>query len=104
VNNAGSGLHSQIVETTETQFDEMVNIHFKKRLLPHAKAPFSNQRRRPDREYFVWIDAIYFPRFLSLRSCERRDRSPYSVFGRGITANVIAPGAIETDFGGGFGP
>jgi NAD(P)-dependent dehydrogenase (short-subunit alcohol dehydrogenase family) len=29
VNNAGVGLHASFVETTEEQFDQMVNVHFK---------------------------------------------------------------------------
>lgn len=29
VNNAGTALHADFIDTTEAQFDEMVNIHFK---------------------------------------------------------------------------
>ena len=29
VNNAGSGVHASLMETTEVQFDDMVNVHFK---------------------------------------------------------------------------
>lgn len=41
VNNAGTGVHTSFMETTEEQFDQMVNIHLKgvffltQKLLPH---------------------------------------------------------------------
>ena len=107
VNNAGSGLHSQFVETTEAQFDEMVNIHFK-------SVYFLTQKMLP-----LIKDG---GRILNISSGLARFTFPgYAAYGaakgavevltrylakelgpRGITVNVIAPGAIETDFGGGL--
>jgi NAD(P)-dependent dehydrogenase (short-subunit alcohol dehydrogenase family) len=86
VNNAGSGLYSQFVETTEAQFDEMVRIHCKgvcfltQKMLPLIK----------DGGRILNISSV-LTRYLA------KELGPL-----GITVNVIAPGAIETDFGGGL--
>jgi NAD(P)-dependent dehydrogenase (short-subunit alcohol dehydrogenase family) len=107
VNNAGSGLYIQFVETTEPQFDEMVNIHFKgayfltQKLLPLVK----------DGGRILNISSgltrFTFPGFAAYGAAkgaiEVLTRYLAKELGpRGITVNVIAPGAIETDFGGGL--
>ena len=107
VNNAGSGLHIQFVETTEAQFNEMVNIHFKgvhfltQKLLPLIK----------DGGRILNISSgltrFTFPGFgvygAAKGAIEVLTRYLAKELGpRGITVNVIAPGAIETDFGGGL--
>ena len=106
VNNAGTGMGVSIAETSEAQFDEMMNIHVKapyfltQKLLPvmvdggkiinvsSGLARFSYPNYTP---YAIMKGAIeVFTRYLAVELGKRR-----------ITANTIAPGAIETDFGGG---
>ena len=106
VNNAGIGIHASFAETTEAQFDELMNIHL--------KGPF-------------FLTQTLLPliadggRIVNLSSGLARFALPgYAAYGamkgaievltrymakelgaRGIAVNVVAPGAIETDFGGG---
>ena len=107
VNNAGFGIHVPITETTEEQFDQLVNVHFK-------GVFFLTQTLLP-----LIADG---GRIINLSSGLARFSNPgYSVYGaakgaievltrymavelgpRGIAVNVVAPGAIATDFGGGF--
>jgi len=106
VNNAGTGLHASIAETTAAQLDELYKVHL--------KAPFLlTQRLLP-----LMADG---GRILNVSSGLARFTIPGSAAyaamkgavevltrymakelgARKITANVLAPGAIETDFGGG---
>ena len=81
----------------------------------HFKAPFLlTQRLLPliaDGGRILNVSSglarMTMPGYGGVRRDEGRDRSPHPVPGQGarparITANVIAPGAIETDFGGGM--
>ncbi len=106
VNNAGSGVHAGFMDTTEEQFDQMVNIHFKSTF-------FLSQKLVP-----LLKDG---GRILNVSSGLARFSMPgYAAYGsmkggvetltrymakelaaRKISVNVLAPGAIETDFGGG---
>lgn len=107
INNAGIGIGSMIVETREEDFDRLIDVNLKgvyfltQKLLPLMKdggrivnlssglARFSLQRMAA---YAMTKGAIeVFTRYLA------KELGP-----RGITANTVAPGAIETDFGGGF--
>ncbi len=107
VNNAGSGLHASFAETTEAQFDRMV--------AEHLKAPFFlTQKLLPllaDDGRIINISSglarFSFPgssAYASMKGgVEVLTRYMAKELGeRGITANVIAPGAIETDFSGGM--
>lgn len=106
VNNAGSALYAPIAEVTEAQFDEAVNVHFKgvvfltQRLLPliadggrilNVSSGLARMTFPGSAIYAANKSAIEtFTRYLAKELGPRR-----------ITANVIAPGAIETDFGNG---
>ncbi len=107
VNNAGIGINAPFAETTEAQFDELMAIHL--------KGPF-------------FLTQALLPliadggRIVNLSSGLARFALPgYAAYGamkgaievltryqakelgaRGIAVNVVAPGAIETDFGGGL--
>jgi NAD(P)-dependent dehydrogenase (short-subunit alcohol dehydrogenase family) len=100
------GVYAPLTETTEAQFDELVRVHLKPAL-------FLTQRLLP-----IVEDG---GRILNVSSGLARFSLPgYGAYAamkggievltrylakelgpRGITVNVIAPGAIETDFGGG---
>jgi NAD(P)-dependent dehydrogenase (short-subunit alcohol dehydrogenase family) len=103
INNAGTSLNAPIVETTEAQFDDMLNIHFKgvyfltQKALPLLRdgGRIVNISSATTRSSFAGVSAYatmkgaveVFTRYLALE-----------LGGRGITANVVAPGAV---FGGG---
>lgn len=106
VNNAGIGVYASIAETTEEQFDRLMDIH--------VKGPFFlTQKLLPliadgGRVVNVSTGLARFvtPGFAAYASAkgavEVMTRYLAQELGpRGIAVNVIAPGAIETDFGGG---
>ena len=106
VNNAGIGIHVAFAETTEAQFDELLNIHFKGAFFLTQKAlPILN-----DGGGIVNISTglarFSFPGYAAYASMkgaiETLTKYQAKELGaRGIRVNVVAPGAIETDFGGG---
>jgi NAD(P)-dependent dehydrogenase (short-subunit alcohol dehydrogenase family) len=107
VNNAGIGIHANFADTTEAQFDELVNIHLKgvffltQKLLPlladggrivNISSGLSRFALPGYSAYAAMKGAIeVLSRYMA------KELGP-----RGITVNVVAPGAIETDFGGGM--
>lgn len=107
VNNAGTGLRAPLSEATEAQFDEMLNIHFKGVFFLTQKAlsllndgggivNISSGLARftfPGSGVYAAMKGAVetFTRYLAL------ELGP-----RGINANVVAPGAIATDFNGGL--
>lgn len=106
VNNAGTGLHASFESTTEEQFDLMVNVHLK-------AAFFLTQKMLPllsDGASIVNISSG-LARFSSpnysayaIMKAGIESLSRYQAFelgSRKIRVNTVAPGAIETDFGGG---
>ncbi|GFO67586.1 short-chain dehydrogenase [Geomonas limicola] len=106
VNNAGFGVWSRFMETSEEQFDQLVNVHLKaafflsQKLLPIMKnggsivnissglARFSLPGYSAYGSLKAAMDAL--SRYMAVELGERQ-----------ITVNSLAPGAIETDFGGG---
>ncbi|WP_308992490.1 SDR family oxidoreductase [Mariniflexile litorale] len=106
INNAGTGLYAPVAEVTEAQLDDIVNIHYKGVFFLIQKAlPFIN-----DNGAIINISSgltrIIYPGssvYGSLKAAvEILTRYLAKELGaRKIRANVVAPGAIETDFGGG---
>lgn len=106
VNNAGIGLYTPIGGTEEAQFDTLMNIHFKGvYFLTQKSLPVLN-----DGGGIVNISTglarFSMPGYAAYASMkgavETLTRYMAKELGhRGIRANVVAPGAIETDFGGG---
>lgn len=106
VNNAGTGLHKSIAETSEQEFDQLVNVHLKgvffltQKLLPLLAdggriVNLSSGLAR----FTVPGSAAYA---MMKGGVEVFTRSLAKELGpRKITANTVAPGAIETDFNGG---
>jgi len=106
VNNAGMGVHASFAETTEAQFDELVNVHFKGTFfLTQALLPLLTDGGR-----IVNISSglarFALPGYAAYAAMkggvEVLTRYLAKELGaRGISVNTVAPGAIETDFGGG---
>jgi NAD(P)-dependent dehydrogenase (short-subunit alcohol dehydrogenase family) len=106
VNNAGVGVHSSYTETTEEQFDKMVNIHLKsaffltQKILPIIQdgGGIVNISTGLARFTLPGYDAYAVMK----GGVETLTKYQAKTLGaRGIRVNVVAPGAIETDFGGG---
>lgn len=106
VNNAGHGDMAMIAETTEAQFDRLVNVHFK-------GVFFLTQKLLPliaDGGRIVNLSSgltrMSYPGFAAY-SAVKGAVEVLSVYmakelgARGIAVNTVAPGAIETDFLGG---
>jgi NAD(P)-dependent dehydrogenase (short-subunit alcohol dehydrogenase family) len=107
VNNAGIGIHANFADTTEAQFDELVDINLKgvffltQKLLPlladggrivNISSGLSRFALPGYSAYAAMKGAIeVLSRYMA------KELGP-----RGITVNVVAPGAIATDFGGGM--
>lgn len=106
IHNAGIGIHASFAETTEEQFDQLMKIHLKapffltQKLLPQIK----------DGGRIVNISSglarFSFPGYAAYAAMkggiEVLTRYLAKELGaRGISAITVAPGAIETDFGGG---
>ncbi len=106
VNNAGSGVHAALAETTEAQFDKLLNVHFKgpffltQKLLPLLAdgARIVNVSSGLTRFALPGYGA-----YAAMKGAvEVMTRYMAKEFGgRGIAVNTVAPGAIATDFGGG---
>lgn len=106
INNAGTALYAPITEVTEEQMDNIFNIHYKgvffltQKLLPYindggAIINLSSGLTRitmPGSSVYAAMKSAVeaHTRYLAIELGDRK-----------IRANVVAPGAIETDFGGG---
>lgn len=106
INNAGTALYSAFAETTEEQFDAALNIHYKGVYFLTQKAlPFLNDGGRII-NISSGLARFSYPgssAYGSMKGAvEVLTRYLAKELGpRGIAANVVAPGAIATDFGGG---
>lgn len=106
VNNAGIGVHASFADTTEADFDRLMNVHLKgvffltQKLLPLLAdggriVNFSSGLARfslPGYAAYAMMKGgvEVLTRYLAKELGARR-----------IVVNTVAPGAIETDFGGG---
>lgn len=106
INNAGTALYAAITETTEQQLDSLLNIHFKgvffltQKLLPflnngggiiNISSGLTRITTQGSSAYASIKTAVEtLSRYMALELGPRK-----------IRVNTIAPGAIETDFGGG---
>ncbi len=106
INNAGIGIHASLAETTEEQFDTLMNIQFKGVFfLTQKSLPFINDGGRIV-NLSTGLARFSLPGYGAYAAMkgaiETLTKYQAKEFGsRGIAVNVIAPGAIETDFGGG---
>lgn len=106
VNNAGIGADQSFETTTEEVFDELMNIHFKGVFFLSQKAlPLLNDGGRII-NISSGLARFSFPgkaAYGAMKGAiETLSRYMAKELGsRGIAVNVVAPGAIATDFGGG---
>lgn len=106
VNNAGIGIHAAFAETTEAQFDQLMNIHLKGVFfLTQQLAPLISDQGRII-NVSTGLTRFSLPGYAAYAAMkgavEVLTRYQAKELGaRGIRVNVVAPGAIETDFGGG---
>jgi len=106
INNAGTALYAPFTETTEEQFDEAMNLHYKGVFFLTQKAlPYINEGGRII-NISSGLARFSFPgsaTYAAMKGAiEVLTRYLAKELGnKGITANVVAPGAIATDFGGG---
>lgn len=106
VNNAGHGDHTPIGETTEAQFDSLVNVHFKGvYFLTQALLPLLADGGRIV-NLSSGLTRITFPGYAAYAAAKGAVEvltryMAKELGGRGIAVNTVAPGAIETDFRGG---
>lgn len=106
INNAGIGIHASFADTTEEQFDTLVNIHYKGAFFLTQKAlPLLN-----DGSGIINVSSGLarfatpgYAAYASMKGAmETLTKYQAKELGsRGIRSNIVAPGAIETDFGGG---
>lgn len=106
INNAGTALYAPFAETTEEQFDSALNIHYKGVFFLTQKAlPFINDGGRIINisSGLARFSSPGSSAYASMKGAvEVLTRYLAKELGaRGIAANVVAPGAIETDFGNG---
>jgi len=106
VNNAGVGLHASFETTTEEQFDNLVNIHFKGVFFLTQKALLVMADGGGIVNISTGLARFSFPGYGAYASMKGAIETltryqAKELGGRKIRVNVVAPGAIETDFGGG---
>lgn len=103
VNNAGTGVHQPFASTSEAEFDSLMNIHFKgvffltQRLLPLIADQGSIINLSTGLARF---STPGYSAYAAMKGAiETLTRYQAKELGsRGIRVNVVAPGAIETDF------
>ena len=106
VNNAGHGTYATIEQTTEAQFDELVDVHFKGVFfLTQALLPLLADGGRIV-NLSSGLTRTSFPGYAAYAAVKGAVEvltryMAKELGGRGIAVNTVAPGAIETDFGGG---
>ena len=106
VNNAGTGVYAPLTETTEQEFDSMINIHLKgtffltQKMLPLIEDGGRILNTSSGLTRFTF--GGYAAYAAAKGGVEVLTRFMAKELGaRNISVNVIAPGATETDFGGG---
>lgn len=106
VNNAGHGDYALIGQTSEAQFDGLVDVHFKGvYFLTQTLLPLIADGGRIV-NLSSGLTRVSFPGYAAYAAVKGAVEvltryMAKELGGRGIAVNTVAPGAIETDFGGG---
>lgn len=106
VNNAGTGLYASFAETTEEDFDHLMNIHVKGVFfLTQKLLPLIDDGGRIV-NLSTGLTRIILPGYAAYASMKgaMETLTKYmakELGARRIAVNIVAPGAIETDFSGG---
>jgi len=106
INNAGTALYAAVQDFTESQVDETYQIHVKGVMFMTQKSlPFLNEggaiiNVSSGLTRITYPGSAVYASFKSAIETFTRYLAK-ELGGRKIRANVVAPGAIETDFGGG---
>jgi len=107
LNNAGIGIHAAFAETTEAQFDQLLNIQLKgpffltQKLLPLIADGGRILNVSTGLTRFALPGYAAYAAMKGAMEVLTRYQAK-ELGARGIGVNIIAPGAIETDFGGGL--
>ena len=106
INNAGIGIHNSFIGTTEAEFDQLTNIQFKGPFFLTQKALNVLNDGGGIVNISTGLARFSFPGYAAYAAMkgaiETLTRYQAKELGsRKIRVNVVAPGAIETDFGGG---
>ena len=106
VNNAGHGEHALVADTTEGQFDRLVDVHFKGVFfLTQAVLPLLADGGRIVNlsSGLTRVSAPGWGAYAAVKGAVEvlTVYLARELGGRGITVNTVAPGAIATDFFGG---
>lgn len=106
INNAGIGIHAAFCDTTEEQFDQLLQIHLKgpffltSRLLPLLADGGAIVNLSTGLTRFALPGYAAYAAMKGAVEVLTRYQAK-ELGARGIRVNTVAPGAIETDFGGG---
>lgn len=106
VNNAGHGDVALVADTTEAQFDRLVDVHFKGVFfLTQALLPLIRDGGRIV-NISTGLTRFAYPGYAAYAAAKGAVETltlylAKELGARGIAVNTVAPGAIETDFGGG---
>ncbi len=106
INNAGIGIHAEFAETSEEQFDTLMNIHLKTPFFLTQKLISMMNDGGAIVNISSGLTRFAFPGYDAYATMkggvETLTKYQAKTLGkRNIRVNVLAPGAIETDFGGG---
>ncbi|WP_306353853.1 SDR family NAD(P)-dependent oxidoreductase [Flavobacterium sp. '19STA2R22 D10 B1'] len=107
VNNAGIGIHALFSETTEDQFDTLLNIQFKGPFFLTQKALPLIANGGGIVNISTGLARFAFPGYAAYAAMKGAMQTltiyqAKELGERNIRVNIVAPGAIETDFGGGM--
>ncbi len=106
VNNAGHGDVGLVADTTEAQFDRLVDVHFKGVFfLTQALLPLIQDGGRIV-NVSTGLTRFAYPGYAAYAAAKGAVETltlylAKELGARGIAVNTVAPGAIATDFGGG---
>jgi NAD(P)-dependent dehydrogenase (short-subunit alcohol dehydrogenase family) len=106
INNAGIGIYAPFSGTSEKQFDELLNIHFKTPFFLSQKALNLLNDGGGIVNISTGLTRFSYPGYAAYAAMKGAMETltlyqAKELGERKIRVNIVAPGAIETDFGGG---